>query len=423
MIFQKSDALNLEARMVMPGGVSSPIRAFQPHPVFIKNGKGCHIWDADGNRFTDYCLGYGAMMLGHSHEYVKQAILRQLEDGTSFGAPTIMEKRLAEELCKRVPCADMVRLVNSGTEATMHCIRLARGYTGRERIVKMDGGFHGAHDSLLVKAGSGVLEQGLPQCHGVPGAIANLCSVVPFNDLEAIQMVLEKEDCAAVILEPVMANCGTIPPSPGYLQGLRKLTEENGSLLIFDEVITGLRFGPGGAQERYSVMPDLCTMGKVIGGGLPAGAFMGKREVMSMVSPSGPVYQAGTFSGNPLTCAAGLATLEVLDDKCYRLLNQNGEALIESLRDLLQDEAIQGCVQGVGPLFQVFLGKEDVPDAAASQQCRADSFRQFFQAMLREGIYIPPSQFESNFLSTFHGQKELDDFLAACQRCLRKVMG
>lgn len=421
MNHKRSQELHQEAVKRMPGGVSSPIRAIRPYPLYIDRGEGRWIWDVDGNRYVDYCLGYGPLILGHAPPQVQEAVSEQMSRGSGFGAPTEKEKELVDALCEIVPCADMVRMVNSGTEATMHAIRLARGFTGRDRVVKLDGGFHGAHDSLMVQAGSGILEQGLPQCAGVPDCLASLCSVAPFNDLEAMSTLLETEEFAALILEPVMGNCGTILAEPGYLEGLRKLCDETGTLLIFDEVITGLRIAPGGAQERFSIMPDLCTMGKAIGGGLPIGAFMGRREIMENISPSGSVYQAGTFSGNPLTAAAGLAAIDSLGEREYLRFERQGDALRTVLRDTFADRGMEACVQGIGSMFQFFLGRSEVRNAAEARECDAEMFRQLFQEMLREGIYMMPSQFETNFLSLAHEDSDLIQFNEALDRCLRRL--
>ncbi len=418
---ENSERLYERSRSVMPGGVSSPIRAFAPFPSFIKRADGPLLFDVDGNRLVDLCLGYGPMILGHGHPAVFEEVMRQAHEGLLYGAPSPQELEFAEKLVGRVPGADMMRLANSGGEATMHALRLARGFTGRNGVVKAVGGFHGAHDALLVKPGSAAMERCLPGSAGVPAEAVEATSLMEFNDPDSAASILEKGDVAAVIVEPVMGNCGVVPPAPGYLRELRRLTEENGTLLIFDEVITGLRVSSGGAQELYGVEADLCTMGKAIGGGLPAGALLGRREIMEMVSPSGPVYVAGTFSGNPMTAAAGLAVLNHLDAATYRSLDSKGDKVAGGLRDIIADRGVKACVNSVGSMFQVFLGADQVCNGSDAAACDAAAFRALFLHMLEQGYYLPPSQFESNFLCTEHHNQHLDGLLEAFDSGLREV--
>ncbi len=406
----------------MPGGVSSPIRAFPPYPSFISRGEGGMMCDVDGNELIDLCLGYGPLILGHGHPAVFEAVMRQANQGMLFGAPSVQELELAEKLMQRVPCADMVRLANSGTEATMHAIRLARGFTGKDGIVKMSGGFHGAHDALLVRPGSAAMDRCIPGSAGVPEDAVRNTLIAEYNDLEGMtELLTERNDIAAVILEPVMGNCGLVLPEEGYLQGLRSLTEENDVLLIFDEVITGLRLAPGGAQERFGVIPDICTMGKAIGGGLPAGAILGREDIMSLISPAGDVYMAGTFSGNPMTSAAGNAVMNQLDAGSYRSLDSKGKKVSDAIRDIIQDRGINACVNQIGSMFQIFLGRDEVKTHADVQECDAGTFRSLFLSLLETGVYLPPSQFETNFLCTEHHKNHIDRIIEAFDTSLREV--
>ncbi len=418
---ENSERLFARSRSVMPGGVSSPIRAFAPFPSFIRRGDGPLLFDVDGNRLVDFCLGYGPLILGHGHPAVFDAVMRQANEGLLFGAPSPNELEFAEKLVGRLPGADMVRFANSGGEATMHALRLARGFTGRDKVVKAVGGFHGAHDALLVKPGSAAMEACLPGSAGVPEGAVGSTLLMEFNDVEAAAGVLEGGDVAAVIVEPVMGNCGVVPPAPGYLRELRRMTEENGTLLIFDEVITGLRVAAGGAQELYGVEADLCTLGKAIGGGLPAGAVAGRRDIMELVSPQGPVYMAGTFSGNPLTAAAGLAVLNHLDAAVYRSLDSKGGTVVQGLRDIIADRRLKACVNSVGSMFQIFLGADEVSNGSDAAACDAAAFRGLFLHMLGEGHYLPPSQFESLFLCTEHQKQHLDGLMEAFDSGLREV--
>lgn len=418
----RSQLLFKEAKSIFPGGVSSPIRAFKPFPSFIERGqKGC-IQDVDGNLLMDLCLGYGPLILGHSNKAVLEALRKQLEAGLLFGAPSIIEMEYAKTLLNRIPGADMVRFTNSGTEATMHAVRLSRGFTGKNKVVKMSGGFHGAHDSLLVKPGSAALEKCIPGSMGVPSTAVENTLLAEYNDLEGMTELLRtNHDIAAVILEPVMANTGTILPKNDYLHELRKITIENEVLLIFDEVITGLRLAPGGAQDYYSVTPDITTMGKVIGGGLPVGAILGSEEIMKLISPSGPIYMAGTFSGNPMTAAAGLAVMNQLDKRAYSSLSSKGNYVTKGLEDIIEDRNLKACVNGVGSMFQIFIGRRSVENAAESNECDAEAFRRLFLYMLENGYYLPPSQYETNFLCTEHRDDQLEKLLNAFENGLKEM--
>ncbi len=394
-----SSQLLEEGRRVIPGGVNSPVRAFAAvvgDPPFIARGEGAFIVDVDDNRYLDLVGSWGPLILGHCHPEVVAATEEALHAGATFGAPTPGEVRFAEELCAAVPCLDMVRLVSSGTEATMHAVRLARGFTGRDAIVKLDGCYHGAHDSVLVSAGSGVATFAQP---GSPGIIAPSTLTAPFNDLDTVAAHLEREEVAAVLLEPVAGNMGCIPPKPGYLEGLRELTEAHGALLIFDEVMTGFRLAYGGAQERFGITPDLVCMGKIVGGGLPLAAFGGRREVMQKLSPLGPVYQAGTLSGNPLAVAAGRKTLEILGrDGTYERLEALGAAIDAGLRPHVERHGLS--MSRVGTMFTIFFAPEAPHDfASVRDTCDFDRFGRFHRACRDRGVYLPCSQYEASFLS------------------------
>lgn len=407
------------SKTVLPGGVNSPVRAYKPYPFFVKEASGCMISDVDGNSYIDHCLAYGPLILGHSHPDVVEALSEQLVKGTAYGAPTENEIKLAKEVIDRVPAAEMVRFANSGTEATMSAIRLARAYTGRDKIIKFEGAYHGAHDYCLVKGGSGAACK--PDSPGIPEDTTKNTLTVPFNDEEAVSQLIEKEgdDIACIIMEVIMGNIGFVPPKKGFLEFLRKITEENGILLIFDEVITGFRLAKGGVQEYYSVIPDLVTFGKILGGGLPMGAFAGKKEIMELIAPRGPVYQAGTFSGNPMSITAGLTTLNILDDSFYKELNANGDYLRSNISDIVEDLSLDITPVGLGSMFQIYFNPNEVTDYADAQKSDADRFLVYFRQLLKEGIFIPPSQFECNFISIMHDKEVLDKTGEAVEKALK----
>ncbi|MFA6952782.1 MAG: glutamate-1-semialdehyde 2,1-aminomutase [Candidatus Methanomethylophilaceae archaeon] len=402
----KSIGLYGESKKLTPAGVSSPVRAFGPNPLFIDSGKGCMIKDVDGNEYVDLCMAYGPLLTGHACREVVDAAEAQIKKGTIYGAPSVPELKLIERLCQIMPSYEMVRLAVSGTESTMHAIRLARGVTGKDGFVKMNGGFHGAHDAVLVAAGSGSA-QGVPGSLGVPKDAVKNTYTVEYNDPEMMSSLLEKnKDIACVIMEPVMGNVGVVPPEKGYLQEVRKITRENGVILIFDEVITGCRLSEGGAQKFYGVTPDLTTMGKVIGGGFCAGAFGGKRELMENVAPQGKVYAAGTLAGNPVSAAAGLAQIDYMrQNDRYDKLNNTTKELVSSLRDSMEDRRVEGCVQNVGSMFAVYFGKESVKNGTEATQVDRETYLRMFRYMLDHGVYLPPSALEVSFMSSAHDDK------------------
>lgn len=415
-----------EAVNLMPGGVNSPVRAFKSvgmNPIFMARGKGSKIYDIDGNEYIDYVLSWGPLILGHADDRVVNTIKETAEKGSSFGAPTVLENELAQLVIDRVPSVEMVRMVNSGTEATMSALRLARGYTGRDKIVKFAGSYHGHGDSLLIKAGSGVATLGLPDSPGVPENIAKQTITVPYNDLEAVKQVFEKygDDIAAIITEPVCGNMGVVPPQEGFLEGLRETTRENGSLLIFDEVMTGFRVGYHCAQGHYDIDPDLTCLGKVIGGGLPVGAFGGKREIMEQIAPAGPIYQAGTLSGNPLAMAAGYATLNALKESDYDVISKKIDRLEEGFRSASEKYDIPIQVNRVGSMFGVFFSEDPVINYDTAQKSNLDYFSQYYRAMAEEGIFLPPSQFEGLFLSTAHTDEDIEKTVQAIDHAFAKI--
>lgn len=419
----RSRALYEVAKGLMPGGVSSPVRSFQPYPTYIARGKGSRIIDVDGNDLIDYCMAYGPLILGHAHPKVVRAVQEQAADGTLYGAPIEKEIRLVERLARHYPSIEMARIVNSGTEATMHAIRLARGYTGRNKIVKFEGCFHGAHDAVLVKAGSGATTHSAPNSLGVPPeAVANTL-LAPYNDLEAVRRLVadNKGQIAAVIVEPVMGNVGPVLPRDGYLQGLREVTEDNDVLLIFDEVITGFRLSLGGAQAYFGVTPDITTLGKIAGGGLPIGIFGASEEIMSMISPSGKVYQAGTFSGNPLSLAAGLATIDELSAETYEELERKGRMMRQGIAKIVEERELPYCVQGLGSLFQVFCAPHEVSDYQSALGSDQTAFMKLFHSLLDKGVYLPPSQFETCFLSTAHTDDDIARTLDSYDRSWSEI--
>lgn len=418
----KSEDLFNESQKYLPGGVDSPVRAFKPHPFFVEEGKGSKLWDVDGNIYTDYCLGYGPLILGHAPEDIIGKVYQQIQKGTTYGAPTEKEIELARMVVNKVPCAEMVRFVNSGTEATMSAIRLARGATGKTKIVKFEGSYHGAHDYVLVKSGSGAAC--LPDSLGVPEDTTKNTLSIPFNDVDALSALveLEGEEIAAIIVEPVMANIGCIEPQKGYLEFLRKITEENDIILIFDEVITGFRLSEGGAQEYYGVVPDLVTMGKIIGGGFPMGALAGKKEIMEFLAPCGSVYQAGTFNGNPVSVTAGLNTLQTLDKKFYSGLNEKGQSLRDGIRDVLEDNDYNLNLVGLASMFQIYFTGNEVKNYNDAKTSDVDKFAIYFQELMKNGIFIPPSQFECCFLSQSHSREDLENTIHMIESSLKVVM-
>jgi len=416
-----SQALLARAARTIPGGVNSPVRAFKGvggTPVFFQAGHGAYLTDVDGNRYIDYVGSWGPMILGHGRSEVVEAVKTQADRALGFGAPTELEIELAEAVVAMVPSVEKIRMVNSGTEATMSAIRLARGFTGRDLIVKFSGCYHGHSDALLVKAGSGLLTLGIPNSPGVPEAVAAQTLTLPFNRLEPLADAFARYpgQIAAVIVEPVAGNMGCIPPEPGFLEGLRSQTEAAGALLIFDEVMTGFRVARGGAQVRYGIRPDLTTLGKIIGGGLPVGAFGGRADIMSHIAPEGPVYQAGTLSGNPLAMAAGLAMLRQLDDALYQRLDRATAALCDGLGRLARQHGIPVTINSVCGMFSVFFTENRVTEFDHVSNSNVARFNRFFHAMLDEGVYLAPSAFEAAFLSDAHDQTVLDATLAAADR-------
>ncbi len=415
----KSIAAFARAKQSLPGGVNSPVRAFRAvggTPPFIERGEGAYLTDIDGCRYIDYLLSWGPLIAGHAHPAVVHAITQQAQLGTSFGAPTEIETELAEEIKRAYPSMDLVRMVSSGTEATMSALRVARGYTGRSRIVKFTGCYHGHADSLLIRAGSGVATLGLPDSPGVPSAIAELTLTVPYNDVDRLRMVFEEfgEEIAAVIIEPVAGNMGLVLPQGGYLQAVRDLTLAYDTLLIFDEVMTGFRVSYGGAQERFGIDPDLTTLGKVIGGGMPVGAYGGKREIMEQIAPEGPIYQAGTLSGNPLAMAAGLATLKLLQTEgAYDRLERVSQRLAQGFMDAGHRAELPVQAHAIGAMFGNFFAKDPVVDYATAMQADLALYADYFHAMLARGFYFAPSQLEAGFVSLTHTDEQVEQTLIA----------
>ncbi len=416
----RSHEITEQARLFMPGGVNSPVRAFKAvggEPVVTSYGKGSRIWDADGNEYVDYVASWGPLILGHAHPSIVAILQKAAERGTSFGATTELEVELARLVCDAVPSIEQVRFVNSGTEATMSALRVARAFTGRDKILKFEGGYHGHSDGLLAKAGSGVATLALPDSAGVPASFAAETLLAPFNDRAAVERVFSEhaDAIAALIVEPVPANMGLVPPVDGFLQFLREITSAHGTLLIFDEVITGFRLAYGGAQMYYGVVPDMTCLGKVIGGGLPVGAYGGRAEIMQMVAPVGPVYQAGTLSGNPMAMAAGIVMLRTLaNDGIYRGLDEMGARLAESLREAARAAECDGVtITQLGSMMTIFFSPEAPHDYESAKRADAERYGRFFRAMLDGGVYLPPSQYEAMFVSLAHQQRDFDETIAA----------
>jgi len=421
-----SEELFARAVELLPGGVNSPVRAFRGvggTPRFIRSASGATMTDVDGRTYIDYVGSWGPMILGHADPEVIAALTDALSRGTSFGAPNELEVEIAEEIVNAVPSIEMVRMVNSGTEATMSAIRLARGVTGRTKLVKFEGCYHGHGDSLLVKAGSGVATLGLPDSPGVPTALAVSTITAPFNDSEALEQVFDQhQDIAAVIIEPVVGNMGCVPPNDGYLQSVRELSSNHGALLIFDEVMTGFRVARGGAQELYGVHPDITTLGKIIGGGLPVGAYGGSKDLMRHIAPAGPIYQAGTLSGNPLAMTAGLVTLRRLRDKTvYERLEQASARLASGMSKAAAETGEVTVTNRVGSMLTTFFTDQPVGDWTSANKCNRELYGKFFHAMLDEGVYLAPSQFEAAFISAAHSEEIIDKTIAAAAKAFRQI--
>jgi glutamate-1-semialdehyde 2,1-aminomutase len=420
-VFLNSEDLFVEARKYLPGGVDSPVRLFSPYPFFTKKGQGSMIWDVDGNCYIDHCLGYGPVILGHGHEDVVKVIGEQLSMGTIYGTPTENEIELAKMVVERTPCVEMVRFVNSGSEATMSAIRLARGFTGRNKIIKFDGAYHGCHDDVLVKSGSDGV--GKPDSLGVPEDSAKNTFSIPFNDEETLSHLVDKhgKEIAAIIVEPVMGNVGCLQPKPGFLKFLREVTNENDILLIFDEVITGFRLAYGSAQEYFNVKPDLVTFGKILGGGFPIGAFGGGKKIMNMIAPSGGVYQAGTFNGNPISISGGITTLKVLNHSVYDSINEKGGFLRRCISDSIADLSLDLSSVGLGSMFQIYFRGGDILNYEDVKKSDLDKFNSYFKALLKNGVFIPPSQFECCFISNAHDHETLEKTANIIHNALKKV--
>ncbi|MFC2010935.1 glutamate-1-semialdehyde 2,1-aminomutase [Chloroflexota bacterium] len=425
--FENSQRLFNEAQRYLPGGVDSPVRAFKAvggTPPFIVKGQGSRIYDEDGNEFIDYVCSWGPLILGHSHPQVVDVLKLAMERGTSFGAPTQLETTLARIICTAMPSIEMVRFVNSGTEATMTALRLARAFTGRDKIIKFAGGYHGHADGLLVKGGSGLATLGIPDSPGVPSSYARDTLIAPYNSIEAVEQLFQRypKDIAAVIVEPVAANMGIVAPQPSFLESLRRLTEEAGTLLIFDEVITGFRVAYGGAQVLYGITPDLTCLGKIIGGGLPVGAYGGKREIMKMMAPDGPVYQAGTLSGNPLAMTAGIETLKLLGQPgVYDKLELKASTLEKEIAKIATKTDIGLHIARVASILTVFFTSSPVVDYEAAKKADTTLFSKFFHNLLPEGIYWPPSQFEAAFVSLAHSDEDIHLTIRAIDKALGSI--
>ncbi len=422
---ENSSIFYSRAKEVMPGGVNSPVRAFNAvggEPLFIKSGKGSQVTDVDGNIFIDYVASWGPLIFGHAHPSVVEAIIRQAELGTSYGASTKLEIELAEKIVNAIPSVEVVRMVNSGTEAVMSALRLARGITGRDKIVKFEGCYHGHGDSLLVKAGSGLVSLGIPECPGIVSSLAEKTLNLSYNDVEGVRDLFQREgkNIAALIVEPIAGNMGVIPPIPGFLQTLREETKKAGALLIFDEVITGLRVSLGGAQKLFGITPDITCMGKIIGGGLPVGAYGGSKEVMDHISPVGSIYQAGTLSGNPLAMAAGNVVLDLLSEpRVYELLEEKSKKLCDGFEKNTQELGVSAQFTRVGSMFSMFFTDQQITNFESVKTCDTKFFKSYFNGLLEEGIYIAPSQFEAGFMSAIHSDKEIEQTIDANLKALK----
>ncbi|RFU62569.1 glutamate-1-semialdehyde 2,1-aminomutase [Bacillus sp. V59.32b] len=424
--YEKSKQAFAEAVNLMPGGVNSPVRAFKSvdmDPIFMERGKGSKIYDIDGNEYIDYVLSWGPLILGHTNDRVVEALKKVAETGTSFGASTLIENKLAQLVIDRVPSVEMIRMVSSGTEATMSALRLARGYTGRNKILKFEGCYHGHGDSLLIKAGSGVATLGLPDSPGVPEGTAKNTITVPYNDLESVRVAFEQygDDIAGIIVEPVAGNMGVVPPQPGFLEGLREITKNNGSLLIFDEVMTGFRVGYNCAQGYFGVDPDITCLGKVIGGGLPVGAFGGKKEIMEQIAPSGSIYQAGTLSGNPLAMTAGYETLSQLTPEVYEEFKRKGDMLEEGIGAAAKKYDIPHTFNRAGSMIGLFFTNENVINYEMAKTSDLNFFGTYYREMAEQGVYLPPSQFEGLFLSTAHSDEDIEKTITAAEKAFSKL--
>jgi len=424
----RSSELFAQAQKYIPGGVNSPVRAFKGvggDPVYFKQGRGAYLIDEDDNKYIDYVASWGPMIAGHSHPDVVAAVKAVVDQGLGYGAPTAIETEMAARVCEIVPSVEMVRMVNSGTEATMSAIRLARGFTGRDKIVKFEGCYHGHSDSLLVKAGSGALTLGVPTSPGVPAALAEHTITLQFNDIDEVKQAFAEvgDQIACIIVEPVAGNMNCVPPVPGFLQGLREVCDQYQSVLIFDEVMTGFRVALGGAQEYYQVTPDLTTLGKVIGGGLPVGAFGGKREIMQKIAPLGPVYQAGTLSGNPISMAAGLATMKLISAAgVHDALAQKAQALCQGLREAADAEGIALTTNQVGAMFGIFFSEEKtISRFSQVTKCNIERFQRFYHGMLDNGVYMAPSAYEAGFVSMSHGDAEIEATINAAKKVFKAL--
>ncbi|MBL74804.1 MAG: glutamate-1-semialdehyde 2,1-aminomutase [Pseudomonadota bacterium] len=418
----RSEQLFTQAQISIPGGVNSPVRAFNGvggSPIFIERADGAYMFDADGQRYIDYVGSWGPMILGHNNQVVLDATITAAQRGLSFGTPTEVEITMAEKIRELVPSIEKVRMVNSGTEATMTAIRLARGYTGRDKILKFEGNYHGHADALLVKAGSGALTLGVPNSPGIPEDFAKHTLTVEYNNIDSVKDIFAQygDQIACIIVEPVAGNMNCIPPVPGFLEGLRTICDDYSSVLIFDEVMSGFRAAPGGAQERYNVTPDLTTLGKVIGGGMPVGAFGGKKEVMDHIAPTGPVYQAGTLSGNPVAMSAGLAALSQLSQEgLYEQLYARVDQLLDGMQQLADEAGIPFTTNRAGSMFGFFFTKEkQVTSYKQATECNMDHFKAFYHSMLKQGVYLAPSAFEGGFMSAAHSEQDIEDTLAAAK--------